>query len=115
MKTINKFLLILAFLLANSYTFAQSKEENPVKKVESTTETKSDPLTFNAVVQGGFFRNFNGGIKTGSAYMGRVHLTLSFDTEKAGLWKIRAVLHQCCKCAWGYSYSHLYRRFSTYF
>ncbi len=47
----------------------------------------SSPVTFHASIQGGLFQNFSGGVRTGSNYMSRVHLTLSVDTEKAGLWR----------------------------
>lgn len=58
-------------------------------KLDSSTsiQLKEDPFRFNAIVQGGFFRNFSGGVQSGNDYIGRVHLILSLDTEKAGLWK----------------------------
>jgi porin len=48
---------------------------------------RESPVTFEAVYTGDFVRNFAGGIKKGSAYLGLANLKLSFDTEKAGLWK----------------------------
>jgi porin len=41
----------------------------------------------NATYKGDFVTNFNGGIATGSTYLGLADLFLHFDAEKAGLWK----------------------------
>ncbi len=62
-------------------------QSNAQQDNSNAPSTKQDPFTFKAVVQGGVFHNFSGGIKTGSDYMSRTHLTLSLDTKKAGLWK----------------------------
>jgi len=80
-KIISTYISCLILLLSSPFVHAQETSD------QEKGEIKEDPLTFNAVIQGGVFRNFSGGIKTGSDYMGRIHLTLSFDTEKAGLWK----------------------------
>lgn len=45
-----------------------------------------NPFTFGTKIQGDIMRNFRGGIKTGSDYIGLIDLTVSFDTKKAGLW-----------------------------
>lgn len=65
----------------------QKEQEKELVTDSKASEAASDPFTFTAVLQGGMMQNFSGGLKTGSDYMGRVHLTLSLDTKKAGLWK----------------------------
>ena len=66
---------------ADNIGVVDDKDATDDKKVDI------DPFDFGAVIQGGLLQNFRGGIETGFDYMGRVHLTLSFDTEKANLWK----------------------------
>jgi len=73
--------------LAKNTTTSQQKLSPTDKKEADEQQITLEPFEFNAVIQGGLLQNFSGGIKTGSDYMSRVHLTLSFDTEKAGLWK----------------------------
>jgi len=41
---------------------------------------------FNTSYTGDFVYNLDGGIKTGSTYMGLLNFNLGFDTKKAGLW-----------------------------
>lgn len=53
---------------------------------ESLEGTKPSGWQLNASYKGDFVTNFNGGIKTGSVYLGLADLFLSFDTEKAGFW-----------------------------
>ncbi len=55
--------------------------------LDDTDDRTPSPFTFGANIQGGIVRNFSGGLKPGSDYMGRIHLTVKFDTEVAGLWK----------------------------
>lgn len=54
---------------------------------ESTDSIKSHAWQLNATYKGDFVTNFNGGIATGSTYLGLADLFLHFDAEKAGLWK----------------------------
>jgi porin len=57
-------------------------------KISAQNDTvRESPVSFEAVYTGDFVRNFAGGIKKGSAYLGLANLKLSFDTEKARLWK----------------------------
>ena len=48
---------------------------------------KASALQLNATYKGDFVSNFQGGITTGSTYLGLADLFLQFNTEKAGLWK----------------------------
>jgi porin len=50
-------------------------------------ENHEPALQLNATYKGDFVHNFQGGITTGSTYLGLADLFVSFDTEKAGLWK----------------------------
>jgi len=54
---------------------------------ESTDSIKSCAWQLNATYKGDLVTNFNGGISTGTTYLGLADLFLHFDTEKAGLWK----------------------------
>ena len=87
-------LMILTLLLTSigningQVVVKNSNKHSEDKQLKSSQqEVIIDPFDFGAVIQGGLFHNLSGGIKSGSDYIGRVHLTLSFDTEKAGLWK----------------------------
>jgi len=48
---------------------------------------KKSPVTFEAAYVGDVVRNFSGGIKKGSSYLGLANLKIGFDTEEAHLWK----------------------------
>lgn len=50
-------------------------------------ENQEPALQMNAAYKGDLVHNFNGGITTGTTYLGLADLFVSFDTEKAGLWK----------------------------
>ncbi|MBC8006078.1 MAG: carbohydrate porin [Verrucomicrobia bacterium] len=50
-------------------------------------EMQIPALQLNAVYKGDFVYNRNGGIATGTTYLGLADLFVSFDTQKAGLWK----------------------------
>lgn len=50
-------------------------------------DKNSSAWQLNATYKGDFVSNFNGGIKSGSTYLGLAYLFLHFDTDKAGLWK----------------------------
>jgi porin len=54
---------------------------------QETTGSLNQPFTFEASYIGDNVNNLSGGIKTGSCYLGMANLRLSFDIEKAGLWK----------------------------
>lgn len=95
MKPITVYYIFVIFIFLGSKcneAYAQKKNNN-LDKVEQTQPEKLDgakkasPIKLRTTVQGGIFRNFFGGVKTGSDYMGRVHITLGFDTENLGLWK----------------------------
>lgn len=45
------------------------------------------PFTFEASYIGDAVRNFSGGIKKGSRYLGLANLKVSYDTKAARLWK----------------------------
>lgn len=56
-------------------------------KAEPEDKEKLPALIFYASYKGDVVSNFNGGIKTGSTYLGLADLFLEFDTERAKLWK----------------------------
>lgn len=75
MKTII-FIFIISFLL---FTFESSAQnEKPVNR---------SPFSFEASYIGDMVRNFSGGIKKGSSYLGLANFKISFDTKAAHLWK----------------------------
>ena len=51
-----------------------------------TIEIES-PITFEASFVGDVVNNLSGGIKKGTYYLGMANLKISFETEKANLWK----------------------------
>jgi len=51
---------------------------------DSTKEVS--PFSFNASYIGDVVSNFDGGIKTGTNYLGKANISLGFDTKKAGWW-----------------------------
>lgn len=53
----------------------------------SDDEEKTPALKFNASYKGDFVSNLNGGIETGSTYLGLADLFLELNTESAKLWK----------------------------
>ena len=60
--------------------------------ISSSVSAQSDSqanksLTLNATYIGDFVRNFSGGIKKGSSYLGLANFKVSFDTKNASLWK----------------------------
>lgn len=65
---------MLFLFTVSASTFAQNEE-------------RSEPITFHTSIQGGLFSNFRGGLDQGTSYVGRVHFTISLNTEYAGLWK----------------------------
>ncbi|MDO9152142.1 MAG: carbohydrate porin [Paludibacter sp.] len=75
MKKISPFLF--SFILLFPYTV--------YAKVLSSSPNES--LTFKGSYIGESFNNLSGGIKTGSCYLGMANILMSFDVEKAGLWK----------------------------
>ncbi len=54
---------------------------------EEEKKSSVDYLSFGASYTGDFINNLNGGIKTGSSYLGMASVTAEFDFEKANLWK----------------------------
>jgi Carbohydrate-selective porin len=50
-------------------------------------ESPKDLLEINTAITGDLVTNFSGGIKQGSSYIGKEEITLSFNAEKARLWK----------------------------
>lgn len=54
---------------------------------QSGDDDQASALHVYATYKGDFVSNFKGGIATGSNYLGLADLFLSFNTEKAGLWK----------------------------
>jgi len=93
---VNRFCIILIICLVE-YLFIQTNYAQETKKREATLTTNTSdrllnkesqsPFDFTTILQGGAFYNFDGGTRTGSDYMGRIHMIISLDTEKAGLWK----------------------------
>lgn len=69
----NIYFCIVTILLLNSYTCAQ--------------DTAVPALSLSASYTGDNFYNLTGGIKTGWAYLGMAGVCVSFDVERAGLWK----------------------------
>jgi len=51
------------------------------------SKLEDNGLTLEFVYTGEVLSNFRGGIKRGEAYFGNLDMTLTLDTEKAGLWK----------------------------
>jgi len=89
----NRFCIFLMICLT-AYPFiqtnyAQEPEKRDVNSRVSASGSAQNqsPFDFTTIIQGGIFRNFAGGLRTGNDYMGRVHLIISLDTKKAGLWK----------------------------
>ncbi|HEX3009230.1 MAG TPA: carbohydrate porin, partial [Bacteroidales bacterium] len=56
-------------------------------KALSQDKDTTKPLNFEASYIGESFNNLSGGIKRGSTYEGMANLRISFDTDKARLWK----------------------------
>lgn len=50
-------------------------------------DSDNQPLAFEASYTGDNINNISGGLKTGSCYLGKANIGLSFDFHKAGLWK----------------------------
>ncbi|HET6559624.1 MAG TPA: carbohydrate porin, partial [Prolixibacteraceae bacterium] len=50
-------------------------------------EIRTSAIQLNAVYKGDFVYNMDGGIATGTTYLGLADLFIGFDTQKAGLWK----------------------------
>ena len=74
-KKISFIILIVFFVIVNSKNVKAQKKSN-----------FSDTFDFNASYTGDLVDNFNGGIKTGTTYLGLLNFDFGFDTEKAGLW-----------------------------
>src|ERR1035437_3452005 len=68
--------LLLYFLRNNAFPMGQIASRN-----------KGDFLEFGFSYIGDNLNNLSGGVKTGSCYLGMASIKISFDTEKAGLWK----------------------------
>lgn len=68
--------VIMLLLLKAMNVFSQSSNGN-----------HEPALQMNATYKGDFVHNFQGGIATGSTYLGLADMFVSFDTQKAGLWK----------------------------
>ncbi|EAY25689.1 carbohydrate-selective porin, putative [Microscilla marina ATCC 23134] len=66
--------------------YAQEPKKRDINSITSSSGSKS-PFDFTTIIQGDIFHNFDSGLQTESDYMGRVHLIISLDTKKAGLWK----------------------------
>lgn len=58
---------------------------NAIGQQDSTI--KATPFTYNATYIGDVVNNLNGGIKTGTNYLGKVNIGLGFNTEAANWWK----------------------------
>jgi len=54
---------------------------------QSVEDGKSSAMQLSATYKGDLVHNFDGGIATGSTYLGLADLFLHFNTEMAGLWK----------------------------
>ena len=78
MKHIRILILLAAITGAFSSISAQFSESG---------KEKANPFSFEAAYLGDLVSNVQGGLKTGSAYMGLVDVGLAFDTEKAGIWR----------------------------
>lgn len=72
----NKIWLIGILILVVSYVMGQP---------DSTK--KASPFTYEASYVGDVVNNLNGGIKTGTNYLGKVNIGLGFNTEIANWWK----------------------------
>ena len=53
----------------------------------TTEEQRKAAWQLSATYKGDFASNFNGGIKTGSTYLGLADLFMSFNPEQMGWWK----------------------------
>lgn len=67
-------LLLIVFKVSHGFSQTLSKTSTPAWQL-------------NATYNGDLARNFNGGIATGTTYLGLSDLFLSYNTENAGLWK----------------------------
>ena len=56
-------------------------------QADNDSTKQASPFLFTASYIGENVFNLSGGIKTGYNYLGFANLNLTFDTEKAGLWK----------------------------
>lgn len=56
-------------------------------RAQETSEKDLNPIELSASYVGDVVRNFNGGIKRGTSYLGLINLRAGFDTENAKLWK----------------------------
>jgi porin len=54
---------------------------------QNDVPVNASPISFGASYIGDAVKNFSGGIKKGSSYLGLANLKVSFDTEKAHLWR----------------------------
>ena len=80
--------IISLFTISNTSLFANI--EKTIINSDSTINTeknKGKAFTFEAAYTGDFLYNMTGGNKQGFAYLGNIDLIVSFDTEKANLWK----------------------------
>ena len=76
-----------SFSQEEAFTTMADRNNLPEVSISNDDDIPSpSPFTFGANIQGGIVRNFSGGLKKGSDYMGRIHLTVKFDTKIAGLW-----------------------------
>lgn len=60
---------------------------NTVMGFSQEEDMRTPAIQLNAVYKGDFVSNRNGGITTGTTYLGLADLFIGFDTQKAGLWK----------------------------
>jgi len=54
---------------------------------QNDVHINKSPVSFEASYIGDIVRNFSGGIKKGSSYLGLANFKISFDTKAANLWK----------------------------
>ena len=77
-------------IILSAYSNRHSAEyymATPVDTVNTESPKKEHALKVEAAYTGGLHYNIVGGRKQGFAYLGNIDLILTFDTEKANLWK----------------------------
>ena len=92
-STLLKVSLISLIILSNSIAALSSPDNATIysdsinKSKKNKEQKKERAFTIEAAYTGDFLYNMAGGNKQGFAYLGNVDLIVSFDTEKANLWK----------------------------
>jgi len=77
MKLVNGYLFLVAFIAFHSVGIC----------AQEVAKSKESAFTFSASYVGDLVSNFNGGIKTGTTYLGLANIKAGFSTDVADWWK----------------------------